>query len=106
MKMICYDDITGTGVAAQLTTLLKVGGVAIPTQKNWDTKFWQAVMLTETGTSRIGDANVSATNGIPIGTPNNGQFVPPVGVGTEKFEFSDIWVLIKSGDVMSVARWV
>jgi hypothetical protein len=105
MKQISYDDITGSGVAAQLITLLKIGGVAV-SQKNWDTKYWQAVMISLSGTARIGDANVSATNGIPVTAAGGGQFTPPIAFATDKYELSDVWVLIPSGAVMSVARWV
>lgn len=105
MKMICYDDITGDGSKHQLITLLKIGGVAV-SQNNWDTKFWQAVMVSAAGTTRIGDSNVSATNGCPVTAAGGGQFTPPVSIGTEKFELSDVYVIIANSDVMSVARWV
>ena len=103
MKVQTFDDITGDGAKHQLVALLSVGGAPI-VQSNWTTKWWQAVMLSSTGTTRIGDSNVSATNGIPIGTPNNGQFAPIDSKFTELYELSDVYVIIKSGDVMSVAR--
>jgi len=105
MKMICYDDITGDGSKHQLVALLKVGGVAV-SQQNWDTKFWQAVMVSAAGTTRIGDQNVSATNGVPVTATGGGQFTPPVSLFTEKYELSDAYVIIALGDIMSVARWI
>lgn len=105
MKIQCFDDITGDGAKHQLITLLKVGGVAV-SQVNWATKWWQAVMLSSSGTSRLGDSNVSSTNGIPIGTPNNGQFAPPIAFATDIYDLANVYVVIKSGDVMSVARAV
>lgn len=104
MKLITYDDITGTGTKAQLITLLKVGGVAVSHPNNWDAKYWQAVMLTASGVTRIGDENVSSTNGVPVGTVNNGQFIPPLAFATDKYDLQNVWVIINSGDVMSVAR--
>lgn len=106
MRILTYDDITGDGAKHQLITLLKIGGVAIASQQSWATKWWQIAGVTVGGLSRIGDANVSSTNGIPIGANNNGQFVPPVSSLTEKYQLSDIWVILKSGDVYSVARTV
>jgi hypothetical protein len=105
MKISAFDDITGDGVKHQLITLLKVGGVAV-SQANWRVKWWQIVMLSSGGTTRVGDSNVSATNGIPIGAPNNGQFAPVDSAFTELYDLSDVWVIIKSGDVASVARAV
>jgi hypothetical protein len=104
MKLIPYDDILGDGVAHQLVTLLKIGGVAVTPRINWRSKWWQAVMLTSSGVSRIGDQNVSATNGVPIGTVNNGQFAPPIAFGTDAYPIDQIYVIINSGDVMSFAR--
>jgi hypothetical protein len=103
MQVITYDDITGTGVKAQLITLLKVGGVAV-SQSSWISKWYQAVMLTATGTSRIGNSTISSTNGIPIGAPNNGQFAPPIAQAADFYDLSEVYVLIKSGDVMSFSR--
>jgi len=105
MKIQAFDDITGDGAKHQLITLLKVGGVAV-SQTNWRVKWWQIVMLTSSGTTRVGDSNVSSANGIPIGTPNNGQFAPVDSAFTELYDLSDVWVIIKSGDVASVARAV
>ena len=105
MKIQTFDDITGDGVKHQLITLLKVGGVAV-IQVNWCVKWWQIIMRTSSGTTRVGDSNVSATNGIPIGTPNNGQFAPVDSAFTELYDLSDVYVIIKSGDVASVARAV
>lgn len=105
MKLICYDDITGDGTKQQLIGLLKVGGVAV-SQKNWDTKYFQLQMLSPAGLTRVGDSNVSATNGIEIGTsPANGQFVPPIAFATDKYELSDIYIIIANGDKLQVARW-
>ena len=105
MKVQTFDDITGDGVKHQLISLLKVGGVSV-VQTNWLVKWWQAVMLSSSGTSRIGDSNVSASNGIPIGTPNNGQFAPIDSKWTETYDLSMVYVIIKSGDVMCVSRAV
>ena len=105
MKIQAFDDITGDGAKHQLITLLKVGGVAV-SQTNWRVKWWQIVMKTSSGTTRVGDSNVSATNGIPIGSPNNGQCAPVDSAFTELYDLSDVWVIIKSGDVASVARAV
>jgi hypothetical protein len=100
-----FDDITGDGLKHQLITLLKVGGVLV-TQTNWQVKWWQIVMLTSSGTTRVGDSNVSATNGIPIGTPNNGQFAPVDSAWTELYDLATVYVIIKSGDVACVSRAV
>lgn len=105
MHISAYDDITGDGVKHQLVSLLKVGGVA-QVQDNWACKWWQIVMLSSSGTTRVGDVNVSATNGIPIGTPNNGQFAPVSSALPEVYDLSQVYVIIKSGDVASVARAV
>jgi hypothetical protein len=105
MKIQCFDDITGDGAKHRLITLLKVGGVLV-TQANWATKWFQLVMTTSSGVTRVGDSNVSATNGISVGTPNNGQFAPVDSAFTEVYHLDDIWVIIKSGDVMSVARTI
>jgi len=104
MKLIVYDDYQGTGVKVQLVSVLKIGGVAVTPRVNWRSKWWQAVMLTSSGVSRIGDQNVSATNGVPIGTVNNGQFAPPIAFATDAYAIDQIYVLINSGDVMSFAR--
>jgi len=104
MKLVTYDDLTGDGTKYQLITLLKIGGVAVVHPFQWGTKWFQATMLTSSGVSRIGDENVSATNGVPVGTNNNGQFIPPIAFATDVYDLSNVWVLINSGDVMSVAR--
>lgn len=106
MLVHTYDDITGTGVKAQLITLLKIGGVAVIARLNWDTKWYQMVMLTSSGVTRIGDQNVSATNGVPIGTGLVAQFMPPISFATDSYDLANVWVLINSGDVMSFARAV
>jgi hypothetical protein len=105
MKISAFDDIVGDGAKHQLITLLKVGGVAV-SQANWLVKWWQIVMLSSTGISRVGDSNVSATNGIPIGTVNNAQFAPPVSEGTENYPLDTVYVIIRSGDVACPARAV
>lgn len=103
MKVLTYDDITGDGAKHKLIDLLRIAGVA-QVQSNWGSKWWQVVMYTSAGITRVGDANVSAANGIPIGTPNKGQFAPPIAFATDKYELSDVYVIIATGDVMSVAR--
>lgn len=105
MKLFTYDDITGDGAKHQLTSLLKVGGVAV-SQTNWDTKWVQLTMQTASGVSRVGDVNVSSTNGIPLNTTEQSQFVPPIAFATDKYEMTDLYVIINNGDVMSVARAV
>jgi hypothetical protein len=103
MEILTYDDIVGGGTVVQLITLLKIGGV-LQVQANWDTKWYQLVMLASTGTSRMGPSTISATNGIPIGTPNNGQFAPPIAFATDRYDFRNVYVLIKTGDTLSVSR--
>jgi hypothetical protein len=49
---------------------------------------------------------VSATNGIPIGVSANGQFLPLSSQVSEIYDLSQVYVIIASGDVMSVARAV
>jgi hypothetical protein len=105
MKIQAFDDITGDAAKHQLITLLQVGGVAV-SQVNWRVKWWHIVMKTSSCTTRVGDSNVSATNGIPIGTPNNGQVAFVDSAFTELYDLADVWVIIKSGDVASVARAV
>lgn len=105
MQLITYDDITGTGAVLQLITLLKVGGVAV-SAKSWSTKWWQAVMVSAAGTTRIGNVTISATNGIPVGLVNNGQFIPAISFATDVYDLAQVYVRINSGDVMSVARGV
>ena len=105
MQLITYDDITGDGTVHQLIALLKVGGVLV-TAKSWSTKWWQAVMVSAAGTTRIGNSTISATNGIPIGSVNNGQFIPAIAFATDTYDLSQVYVRIASGDVMSVARGV
>ena len=105
MKVSAFDDITGDGVKHQLITLLKVGGVAV-TQANWTVKWWQIVMVSAAGTTRLGDSNVSSTNGIPLGANATGQFAPIDSQFTEVYNLSQLYVIINSGDVMSVARAV
>jgi len=105
MELIPYDDITGDGAKHQLITLLKIGGVAV-SQANWTTRWWQAVMVSASGVTRLGNSNVSATNGIPIGVSANGQFLPLSSQVSEIYDLSQVYVIIASGDVMSVARAV
>ena len=103
MEILTYDDIVGGGTIVQLITLLKIGGV-LQVQANWDTKWYQLVMLASTGTSRMGPSTISATIGIPIGTPNIGQFAPPIAFATDRYDFRNVYVLIKTGDTLSVSR--
>ncbi len=105
MRVQTFDDITGDGTKHQLITLLKIGGVAV-TQTNWDTKWSQLTMVTAAGTTRVGDSNVSSTNGIPLGINAIGQFFPAISIFPEKYELSDIYVIIANSDVLSVARGV
>ena len=103
MEIITYDDITGDGAKHQLISLLKIGGVAV-TQINWQTRWFQLLMTTATGVTRVGNLNVSSTNGIAIGVTASGQFVPLNSQPSETYDFANFYVIIKSGDVMSVAR--
>ena len=83
--------------------MLSFGGVA-PTETNLqDTKWFQCIMTTANGValSRLGNVNVSATNGITLG-----QFFPPIPFATDKYSLDQYYVIINSGDVMSVARVV
>lgn len=102
MTLITYDDITGDGTKQKLINLLKIGGVSQASQKNWDTKWFQLTMTTAAGTSRVGSPginSVSATNGIVLG-----QFFPPIPFATDVYDLSQLYVIINSGDVLSVAR--
>ena len=99
MTITTYDDITGDGAKHKLTDLLNVGGVSQAAQKNWDTKWFQVIMTTAAGTSRLGDVNVSATNGITLG-----QFFPPIPFATDKYLLDQVYVILALNDVASVAR--
>ena len=105
MKIFTYDDIVGDGVLHQLITLLKIGGV-VQVQTNWDSKWFQCVMTTAAGLSRVGPSTVSATNGIQLGGASGSQFAPIYAQLSEKYSMADLYVIIASGDVMSVARAV
>jgi len=105
MKLICYDDIAGDGLKHQLISLLKIAGVAV-SQTNWSSRWIQLLMLSASGTTRVGDQNVSATNGIPLGAVAGGQFAPIFSTWSGQYQLSDIYVIIATGDVMSVARAV
>ena len=105
MQLLTYDDITGDGTKQKLTDLLKVGGVAV-TQAQGGSKWWQAVMTTASGVTRIGNSTISSTNGIPIGAANNGQFIPAISFATDVYDLSQVYCIINSGDVMSVARGI
>ena|ERR1017187_4131773 len=103
MQILTYDDITGDGASHQLISLLKIGGV-LQVQKNWDSKWFQCIMTTAAGLSRIGPSTISATNGIQMGGSNGNQFAPVYSQPSEKYELDQLYVIIAAGDVMSVAR--
>jgi hypothetical protein len=107
MQIHTYDDITGDGDVHQLITLLKLSGVSVP-YSSLPAKWWQVTMKTASGVSRVGSMFVSATNGVPLGSTTNlvAQFAPVSSDFPENYDLKDIWVLINSGDVMSVARGV
>jgi hypothetical protein len=107
MKVHTYDDITGDGAKHQLTSLLKINGVAV-SLTSLPAKWWQATMVTTSGVSRVGDSNVSSTNGTPLGSGSNivAQFAPIFSEFPENYELADVWVLINNGDVMAVARGI
>jgi len=103
MKIYTYPDITGTGALQALKTVL--GIVSQPC------KLLQFTIVSNASgnTIRLGDAAIGATQGIPLGgsTPGStSQFIPQISEDLRNYDVADWYVIIPSGDVLSVAYGV
>lgn len=88
-------DYTGDGAAHTISTIIGVSGKSA----TW----FQVTYVSGTGTTRIGDADISTSRGIPVPSgSNNGQFIPPVAQAFNPYHFDDIYLLVPSGDVVSI----
>ncbi len=92
MQIIVPANLSGTGGA------LTVASAAGVNQCKW----FQLVGVTiAAAASRIGDADVSATQGYPL-TAGGGQFFPPVARANAFYDLTQIYFFLNSGDTANL----
>lgn len=74
MSLHTPPDIAGDGLVHNLGDLAKANSYSAP----YTARAVQ-IVVTGSGTARLGDDQTSATRGLPIVAPNGGQFLPYVG---------------------------
>lgn len=98
MQIVTAPDYTGTGAKVALTTLLS--GSPASQQCKW----FQVIGISIGATpARVGDANVSSTQGAPITSTGAGQFNPPVAEVMQNYDLSTHYVWVGSGDKVSLS---
>jgi len=91
MQITSVVDFTGDGTAHPLSDY---AGIVAAT-------WFQLTYVTGSGTARIGDKNITSTRGIPIAA-GNAQFAPPVAQAYNPYELEKIYVLVTTGDKVSL----
>ena len=86
-------DITGTGSAVALSSA--------PLRVNWLRITTNSTVHTNSSVVRVGDANVSATQGTVVGI-NDAKDLSPASA-TNSFDLSQTYVLVASGDQIQLA---
>jgi len=86
-------DVTGTGAAVALS--------ATPVRVNWVKIQTNSKVHTNSSVVRVGDASVSATQGMVVDV-NDSKDVNPASA-TNTFDLSQTYALIQTGDVIQVS---
>jgi len=86
-------DITGTGA--------KVALASTPTPVNWVKIQTNSKVHTNSSVVRVGDASVSATQGMVVDV-NDSKDVNPASA-TNTFDLSQTFALIQTGDVIQIS---
>lgn len=85
-------DYTGTGAAVTLASILGVNKC----------KWFQVNAVSVGGTAvRLGDKNVSATQGFQVGSTQT-QFAPPIAFVADLYDLTAWYILVQSGDTVTV----
>lgn len=92
MELIVPATFTGTGAKLKLSAI-----PGAPKLCRW----WQLIGVSASG-SRVGDVNVSSSQGVPVGV-STGQFSPPVSIGTELYDLDLIYAFVGNGDTVILA---
>ena len=96
MSLHVLPDIVGDNLVHNLGSVARNNGFNPP-----HTARSVQVVVTGTGTARLGDDQTSATRGVPIGAPFGGQFLPYVGEQAF-YALGALYLYVPSGATASV----
>ena len=102
MEVYTYPDITGSGSLQSAAVVLGI--------TSQPCKWYQVTIVSNASaqTMRLGNANISSTQGIPLGgsAGATSQFFPQISEDLRNYDIKDLFLLIPNGDTVSVAYGV
>jgi hypothetical protein len=105
MRILTVPDFAGDGAAHSLAQIMTLKGVAVPTPP-----LARGVLIHEASAgstnSRMGDATVSATQGLLLGL-NDTLILPQLGSmlysDSPMWNLNDVYMFAATGDTLSIA---